>query len=75
MSDRHCPWENSLLPNHNVNISDKQGPDNKTKIRILQQAVQEGMDEIDRGEFVVVEPDDISSFVDKLAANALKRMG
>lgn len=63
------------MPNHNVNISDKQGPDNETKIRILQQAVQEGMDEIDRGEFVVVEPDDISSFVDKLAANALKRMG
>ena len=45
----------------------------KLKLELLKRAVQEGIDEIDRGEFVVVEPDEIDSFVDKLAAKVMKR--
>ena len=47
----------------------------QNKLELLKRAVKEGMDEIDRGEFVVVKPDEIDGFVDKLAAKVLKRNG
>lgn len=98
-------WENSFVPNRNINISDKQERfirhrvkqgdysnasevvrtalrllerqerEDKLKLELLKRAVKEGMDEIDRGEFVVVEPDEIDGFVDTLAAKVLKRNG
>lgn len=72
MNDRHYPWEGSPVPNRDGNISDKQQRDNETKIRILRQAVQEGVDEIDRGEFILVEPNEIDNFVNKLAMKVMR---
>ncbi|HEX5242649.1 MAG TPA: hypothetical protein VFW23_05240 [Tepidisphaeraceae bacterium] len=60
------------MPNRDGNISDKQQRDNETKIRILRQAVQEGVDEIDRGEFILVEPNEIDNFVNKLAMKVMR---
>lgn len=53
--------------------SAEQEREDKLKLELLKRAVQEGIDEIDRGEYVVVEPDEIDSFVDKLAAKVMKR--
>jgi len=63
------------VPKRNIKISDKLRRDNEAKIEILRQAVKEGMDEIDRSEFMVIEPDEIDGFVDQLAAKVLKRNG
>ena len=75
MNDRGCRREISLVPKRNIKISDKLRRDNEAKIEILRQAVKEGMDEIDRSEFMVIEPDEIDGFVDQLAAKVLKRNG
>ena len=75
MNGRRCRREISLVPKRNIKISDKLKRDDEAKIEILRQAVKEGMDEIDRGEFVVIEPDEIDGFVDQLAAKVLKRNG
>jgi hypothetical protein len=62
-----------LLRNHETRSSAEQERDDRLRLELLKRAVQQGIDEIDRGEFVVVEPDEIDSFVDKLAAKVMKR--
>ncbi len=61
------------MRNHDDRSSAEQEREDKLKLELLKRAVQEGMDEIDRGESVLVEPDEIDSFVDKLAAKVMKR--
>ena len=61
------------MRNHETRSSAEQERDDRLRLELLKRAVQQGIDEIDRGEFVVVEPDEIDSFVDKLAAKVMKR--
>jgi antitoxin ParD1/3/4 len=46
--------------------------EDKLKLQTLRRLAKQAFDEIDRGEFVEVDPDDIEEFVAKIAAEARK---